>query len=187
MYLLPYSSRFSREGEIQQGFTLVELMMVVLLMSIMAGLAVVTFNPSPSKLLKKESEQLRALILLARDEAIFRSKPLALEFYSNRYFFSQSGEKQAEWVVLKDKQLIMRRLAKPLQVTIYRDDLLLEMVDPDDKKSGDEVPALAPQVFFLPSGEMSPFEVVFEYPAKALLRVSFDAGGKAKVVMSRVF
>ena len=170
----------------QQGFTLIELMIVILVISIMAGLAMASFNSSPIKQLNKESKRLRALILLARDEAIFRSRPLALEFFPDHYHFLQYGEEK-KWEKLKDKQLVMHRLSGGLRVAVYRDDLLLEMADPELLEKNDSDLTPTPQVFFLPTGETSPFEIEFELPAKALLRIGFDANGKSTLVSSQVF
>ena len=89
-----------------QGFTLMEVMVVVTIISIMAGISMISFNQSPSKLLKRESAQLRTLILSARDEAIFQSRPLALEFFPDGYRFLVLGENKEDWKVISDNYFI---------------------------------------------------------------------------------
>ena len=69
------------------GFTLLELLGVMVIAGITLGM--VTFNAMPSdrQALQKESQRIALLLQLARDEAIVRNRPIAFEVDSEGYRF----------------------------------------------------------------------------------------------------
>ncbi|WP_328804771.1 GspH/FimT family pseudopilin [Noviherbaspirillum galbum] len=69
------------------GFTLLELLVVIVIAGIMLG--VVSFNaiPDPQKVLQEEARRIALLMQLARDEAIVRNRPIAFEVGQDRYRF----------------------------------------------------------------------------------------------------
>jgi general secretion pathway protein H len=69
------------------GFTLLELLVVVVIVGITLG--VVSFNAMPSnrKSLQNDAQRVALLLQLARDEAIVRNRPVAFEADANHYHF----------------------------------------------------------------------------------------------------
>ena len=71
----------------QRGFTLLELLVVLVIAGIMLG--VVSFNamPGEQQVLQNDAQRIALLLQLARDEAIVRNRPIAFEAEPERYRF----------------------------------------------------------------------------------------------------
>ena len=70
-----------------QGFTLLEIMVVLVIIGIVLSLAVVRLDPPADRQLQQESERLALLFEAARDEAIARSEPVAWSHFRGRHQF----------------------------------------------------------------------------------------------------
>jgi general secretion pathway protein H len=89
------------------GFTLLELLMVLVIAGIMLG--VVSFNamPGEQQMLQKDAQRIALLLQLARDEAIVRNRPIAFEADSQRYRFLLRDENT--WQALAQDDLLRER------------------------------------------------------------------------------
>ena len=75
----------------QDGFTLVELLVVLLVMSLVTGLAALAIPHGRSDALQREGDRLAALLDAARDRAAAEGVPLAWAPSHNGYTFVQPG------------------------------------------------------------------------------------------------
>lgn len=93
--------RFSR------GFTLLELLVVMVIVGITLG--AVSFNAMPSErqVLQNDAQRVALLLQLARDEAIVRNRPIAFEAGADHYRFLLFEENN--WQVLKQDELLRER------------------------------------------------------------------------------
>lgn len=94
------------------GFTLLELLLVIVIAGITLGL--VSFNAAPSAQqgLQNEAQRIALLMQLARDEAIVRDRPIAFEAAADGYRFvlrEGNGWKPLE----QDEMLRERRFQRP--------------------------------------------------------------------------
>ena len=92
----------SRGDDGEEGFTLVELMVVVAIMAVLAG-AVVVNMPDPRGDLRVEAERLAARAAAARDMAIVEGRSTALVLGPGGYAFSRRTG--GAWVPLTQKPL----------------------------------------------------------------------------------
>jgi general secretion pathway protein H len=90
-----------------KGFTLLELLVVMVIVGITLG--VVSFNaiPSERQVLQNDAQRIALLLQLARDEAIVRNRPLAFEAEADRYRFLLFEENN--WQALKQDDLLRER------------------------------------------------------------------------------
>jgi general secretion pathway protein H len=160
------------------GFTLIELLVVMIIIGVMIGSATMMLKRDYTDLLANDANRLKALVVLGRDEALFQSRSLGLRFAENSYDFVIGGEELGTWVPLQDKQFRKRQLAKGVQLEIFRQNTLIDLIDEENKK---------PQVFLLSTGEVTPFMIELVYPAKAKLQLSFDGLGQPKIISNEVF
>lgn len=76
----------SRAGRGRRGFTLVELLVVVVILSVAAS-AVVLSLPDPVPPVLSEAERLTARLQLAREEAILTNRPVSVRLSPQGYEF----------------------------------------------------------------------------------------------------
>jgi general secretion pathway protein H len=90
-----------------RGFTLLELLVVVVIVGITLG--IVSFNaiPNSHQSLQKEAQRIALLLQAARDEAIVRNRPVAFEADVDRYRFLVRDE--TTWGAITDDDLMRER------------------------------------------------------------------------------
>jgi general secretion pathway protein H len=100
------------------GFTLVELMVVMVIIGLTLGLAALNAVPSPRQDLQKEAQRIALLLQLARDEAIVRNRLVTFEANGERYHFLVRNE--TRWDPLPGDDLLRERAFKnaPLQLLL---------------------------------------------------------------------
>ena len=87
---------------VTRGFTLIELMVVLVIIGITLGMVALNAIPSQQQSLQKEAQRIALLLQLARDEAIVRNRQVAFEADPERYRFLVRNERQWEAVTRDD-------------------------------------------------------------------------------------
>jgi general secretion pathway protein H len=100
------------------GFTLVELLVVMVIIGLTLGLATLNAIPSPRQDLQKEAQRIALLLQLARDEAIVRNRLVSFEAEPERYHFLVRDDNG--WAALNNDDLLRERSFKnaPLQLML---------------------------------------------------------------------
>lgn len=166
------------------GFTLFEMVVVMLIIGIIVSFTTLTIGGSESRRVQEELARLQNLLALASEEAVLQTEELALEPYRNGYRFLRLAQMDAafEWQPIEDNPLFRARCLPDeieLAATIEGAESPLERVDcaeltaapkTDAEKEEqakektkfslekDKEPA---RIFLLSSGEMTPFEFAF--------------------------
>ena len=101
-----------------RGFTLLELLVVLVIAGIMLG--VVSFNAMPSRrqALQNEAQRIALLLQAAREEAIVRNRPIAFEVDQYRYRFWIRNDN--EWAPVTQDDILRERDFKqaPLAISV---------------------------------------------------------------------
>lgn len=85
------------------GFTLVELMVVLLIIGLMASIVVFSF-PSGSSALEEDAQRFAARTAALRDNAILQSRPMAVQVTPSGYSFLE--RRKGSWSVIEDKPFV---------------------------------------------------------------------------------
>lgn len=103
----------------QRGFTLLELLVVLVIVGIMLGFVTLNAMPSQRQALQNEAQRIALLLQLARDEAIVRNRPIAFEVDQYRYRFWIRDENNAWQPIEKDDMLREREFKRaPVNLAI---------------------------------------------------------------------
>jgi general secretion pathway protein H len=136
-------------GMPDHGFTLVEIMVVMVIIGIMLGVASLNAIPSPRQDLQAEAQRLTLLLQLARDEAIVRNRPVTFEATPERYHFLVRNE--TRWNLITGDDLLREREFKNGPLTLLLDPASAGTVNPLRITFGRE-PVDKPFVLILATG-----------------------------------
>ncbi len=152
-----------------QGFTLIEIMVVVVIISIMVGVVTLSFPDTNRDLLKEDAERFSSLVLLAEDEAILQSRDLALAINDEGYaFFSRENKK---WQAFSKTPFKPRKLSGLEKPELYLEGVSIQLTKAEKTK---------PQIVIYSSGEVTPFTYSFGYEGKSKVTLTVDGGGNVK-------
>jgi len=145
----PLPTGRSLPGRFETGFTLLEVLVVVLIIGIVLGIAVVSLPDDDAQRLRTEATRLDTLLDIASQEAIVGNHEIALQILPHGYrFLVQDGQ---AWRPIETAPLRARGLPDDIRLTVRVDGVRLRLGD----EGGDE----AGRLYILSSGEMTPFEL----------------------------
>ncbi|RDV24921.1 type II secretion system protein GspH [Alteromonas aestuariivivens] len=157
-------------------------MLVLLLMGLAAGYVVFNaFGVSQVDQLEQQARRLQVIVDMASDYAVLNQRELGLRFEEkdNSYFFVYLDEDD-KWQRVEDELYQAQTLPEPFTFTLNLDDLPWEeeeqlfdrelfdenlSVSEDAVEIGNEEdkPIPPPQVLIMSSGEITPFQLIFNY------------------------
>ena len=133
-----------------QGFTLIEMLVVVVIIGILAGTIVFNFvGADREQNLRTEAERLALLIEMARSEAVQRNEECGVSIGPAEYRFLVFDAKRGAWIEQQNRPFQPRTVAD--MAFVVRVDA---MTTPAAKSAKD-----APLIIMSSSGEQTPFEV----------------------------
>lgn len=137
----------------QTGFTLVEIMVVVVIIGIIAGFAVLSIGSRAlDDRLDTEARRLKELVALAADEAVLQGIELGFAQTDAGYTFLALGP-DGQWAPLESEVLRPRTVGEPLYLRLVVEGRK------EDPPADDDEQGPRPQVLLLSSGETTPFRL----------------------------
>ena len=149
------------------GFTLIEIMVVVVIIGIALTVAVPKLFPSDEELTRQESERVLALLQVARDEAAFGGRTVAVRLNDARLeFFERDPGNPDLWNPSSSPELKSRALNGKVraQLTV----------------AGNAIADIDAQITFLPVGVSLPFELTLQ-SSSAPITIVGDAIGNLQL------
>lgn len=139
--------------KISQGFTLLELLVVMLIIGILLRLATLAIDSNPARLLEQEAKHLAALLTLAHQEAMLQGREMGVAVETTHYQFylwQNTG-----WQLLKQDDLFHpQTLPTGLQAALSLDETPLALGATLTEK---------PHLLLLSSGEITPFKITLSF------------------------
>lgn len=168
-----------RAGGSQRGFTLMELLVVMVLIGVVAGLASLSIGDGGERKLRSEAERLAATLRLARDELLISGESdRALGLRRDGYSFLQLmllDDHTREWRPLEDPQLGPRQFEQGI-------------IEAELELDGERMPlpqtrGWEPHIRLGNTGEMTPALITLRVAGKDLVRhIVIGLEGRVEVV-----
>lgn len=161
-----------------RGFTLLEVLVVLVIIGVAAGLVIVGRGDNPARTLLEETERLRETVQLASDEAVLQGEEYGLVVTDDGYRFVRYDAGQSNWQTL---------LQPPFAYHALPPTLLLKL---DVTGSGDALAAAQalagegeyrPAILMLSSGELTPFKLTLSDPDVARQQQLWSDGLQLRV------
>ena len=134
-----------RERGRNNGFTLIEVAVVMLVIVIVLGIVSVNLEPDRNSIVRDEANRLALLLQTAQQESILQGKIIAVVVERQGYYFLVMNDKSEFKPLSQDDVLYPRPLPK---------DIVITSVDIDGISDTEK-----PRLILLPTGELSVFTV----------------------------
>ena len=171
-----------------KGFTLLEVLMVVLVVGILSAVVLLGLNPGgPERRLNDEAERLASLLSLASSEAVMQNREYGLSLNAAGYRFLCLDDQTRRWSdCAGDKLFREHDLPEGLEIRVLNGSRLslppAPVVASSLASQDQAAPELQPDVLLLSSGEASPAELeirVTDDPA-AKITIRVDEIGRVR-------
>jgi general secretion pathway protein H len=102
-----------------KGFTLIEILIVIVIISIVSSVALVTISGNKTKQVESFAKQLTRLITLAEQEAMLQPATLGLAFYQHSFqFFNYTPSEDNPWKAITTGSLGLHKIPEHIQLTL---------------------------------------------------------------------
>ncbi len=133
-----------------KGFTLIEILVVLFIISIMTGIALVNLPGfMQSGDFDAEADRLKVVLEMLRDEALIQANEYGFKPEPDGYQFFIYNELQQQWDLLEERPFTERNTKNKIQLSLN--------VEGDELRLGENDEA--PPILILSSGEITPFEL----------------------------
>jgi general secretion pathway protein H len=162
-----------------RGFTLVEILVVVVIMAIVVSLAILSIGVTGRDTqLDDETRRIEGLVDILHERALLEGRDFGLRIEPTAYEFAVYDPFRDRWITMNDEGEFRRRnLPKGVTFQLELDSVSVVLKPTDKNFNGGAAPP--PQVAIAASGEGTPFRLTLLRDAtQARARVDGDAFGK---------
>lgn len=135
------------------GYTLLEILVVLVIISIVAGVALLTIGHNDNKELQAFTRELTQTLTLAEEQALLQPVTLGLMFttHSFRFYEYRQTRSSASWQALNDRELGLHRIPEDIQLSLQINDKILPLEPVEGK---------LPALFVSTNGTLTPFTLL---------------------------
>ncbi|MFT5814367.1 MAG: general secretion pathway protein H [Psychroserpens sp.] len=183
-----------QQYRLQQGFTLIEVMLVIVLIGVMVSAVQFTFSGNkPEQLLENNSARFAGIFDVAAEYGLLNNVELGLYIEKNSYQFL--GYDGVNWSPIADNLLFeVYTLPEGIEITLQLDDLPIEepllfdstlLINEDEADDFTDDPKqkkIIPQVYMLSGGDITPFSLTF-----SLAEFAFDGDENISFKVSGIY
>ncbi|TBW56011.1 type II secretion system protein GspH [Marinobacter halodurans] len=138
-----------------RGFTLIEIMVVLVLVGLLAVIAVVNLGGgAQQRELENRARELFLLMQTASEQAVLNNQELGLLIDDNGYRFLMYDDAKQTWGRQKERLFAPRQLPEWMAVVYHTEDNLPKLPGTEDDEESPR-----PDIVFYSSGETTPFDM----------------------------
>ena len=151
----------------QHGFTLVEILVVIIIIGFLASITVLSSGGDPLRKLRTEAQRTLTIIQMAGDEALLQGREYGLKLNQDSYQIVNFDESKSRWQANDNSAFRAYRLPETMSLSLASEgnDVSLEKIQPAEGSSDEKYTLedpLKPTLLILSSGDMTPFEIHFQ-------------------------
>jgi general secretion pathway protein H len=167
-----------------KGFTLVEILVVVVIMAVVVSLAVLSIGTTGRDTqLDEESRRIEGLVGLLHERALLEGRDFGLRIEPAAYEFVVYDSRRDRWMTFdQEHEFRHRNLPKGVSFQLELDAHIVVIKPLDRNLTGDSAPP-APQLAIAASGEGTPFRLTLLRDGTAS-RASVDGDALGKITRS---
>jgi general secretion pathway protein H len=155
-----------------RGFTLVEMMVVLLVIGLMTGIAVLSMNLTRGNAARQAADRLRDLVGIVHDQSDMQGRSFAIGFWKHGWRFYELDDKGRWRIPRQDPLLRARRYDADVDFALRLQGLDVKLADTDKTH---------PQVYLLAGGDAQPFTLDIVQDGSRRERVQGDNLGDVTV------
>lgn len=157
----------------QKGYTLVEILIVLFIISIVTSVALLTIGHNDNKKMEAFANELTQMVTLAEEQAMLQPAVLGVTFNQHSFQFASlqmaADDKKNNWVAFQDTVLKQQTIPHGIQVTIHN----------GQESSSNKSENKNPQIIVSPNGDVTPFTIyIGKVGKKPSYAVVGDANGR---------
>ena len=157
---------------LQKGFTLIEILVVMILLGIIMTIAMLSIGGSQSEQLEEDMRRLLQIMRLAHEEAIINQQTLAIKFSPHGYELQRYEGNGKIWIPVTEPAFFQpRKLDQRYEIKLLQEGFKVSLEKEDGGK-----------IVMYSSGEITPFELNIGLPDSDInYRLTGDLMGNLEI------
>jgi len=174
----------------QSGFTLIEIMVVMVLLGLISSIALTTVGGGNQKReLMNEVNRLHAVLRMAAEESIFSNTEIGVVIESDLYEFLTYNESEGKWVAAEPLFLRSYSLPEWISLDFQREGKkrkILGSQSEDDSSILDSQASKKPDFMLLSSGEVTGFSINMQIKDDSDSRIEIKTNDQGEIILPSV-
>lgn len=178
----------------EHGFSLIEILVVVVIVGIVASVALLSVGlVGDDRELQTEARRFSALVRVASDEAMMQGREFGLEVMQDGYRFVEYDPFSRQWAELFGDDIFRpRQLPERMELELYiegqrvaldAEPARLQGQDDDRLRRSGPAESYEPHIYLFSSGDVSPFELrVLQSPGREQVLIRQPSVGTIEIV-----
>lgn len=173
-----FSSERLYQPSAERGFTLIEILLVLVVMALMAGLLVSSVSDNPAQQLDREAKRFQLVMEMAADEALTQGLELSLQWLSSvedgeqGYHFLQWDYENKKWLPREDDPYGFHPVSELISIKLELKNTTKASIGLFQNNASLQGSGQPSQLLILSSGEITPFTLILihdQFPEPVVL------------------
>ncbi|HUD96044.1 MAG TPA: type II secretion system minor pseudopilin GspH [Woeseiaceae bacterium] len=186
------AQRHRRSGKSGDGFTLIEVLVIVIIIGIVSAVVLLSFGVlGDDRAMQQQARRFASLVDLAADESLMQGRDYGVEFTRSGYRFLEYDPLSHQWQeIIGDEIFRPRQLDEGLDLELVLEDRNISLgerfaeaaTDGEGEEDEELADDFAPHVLIMSSGEVTPFNLYILRPAdRSELHVEMSVTGEIEI------